>query len=52
MLDVTICPKCGNEDTYQMQEWLGREYRQCENEECKCIYIIEYDLKVRNIRIK
>ncbi|GAB6429335.1 hypothetical protein [Bacillus cereus] len=51
-VDVTICPKCKGEDTYMVQEWLGREMRQCENEDCNSIYEVEYNLKLRKITIK
>lgn len=48
--DTTICPKCKSEETFQSQDWLGREIRECED--CGCEYEINYELKVRSITIK
>lgn len=52
MKDGSICPKCGSENTYQIQDWLGREDRGCDNKGCECIYRVEYKTITKSITIK
>lgn len=50
-VDVTICPKCGTEDTHTLNDWLGFETRQCENEACGISYELTYQTILSKVRI-
>lgn len=48
-MDALKCPKCKSENTYQVQDWLGEELRECED--CGCEYTVTYKLKISKIKI-
>lgn len=48
-MDATECPSCKSDETYSVQDWLGKDYRECET--CGCLYMVVYDIKVREITI-
>lgn len=45
-----ICPVCKSEETFQEQEWLGKELRYCKN--CKMDYYVLYEIKEKAIIFK
>lgn len=50
-MNPTICPKCNSHSTFCINDFL--EYlkiRQCEY--CGCQYEVEYEMQVKEIRIK
>lgn len=44
-----ICPSCKSGDTYQEQDWVGKELRHCES--CGTNYEVEYELEIKKIKI-
>jgi uncharacterized protein (DUF983 family) len=44
-----ICPSCKSGDTYQEQDWIGKELRHCES--CGTNYEVEYELEIKKITI-
>lgn len=49
-MNVSTCPVCNSDETYQEQDWLGKELRHCER--CETNYEVVYDLKVKEVKIK
>ena len=51
-MDSYECPKCKSENTYCINDFLeyAIEYRKCED--CDCNYEVEYEMTVKEIRIR
>jgi transposase-like protein len=49
-MEAEVCPNCTSEDTYQMQDWLGKELRFCEN--CEREYQVSYKIEIKEKKLK
>jgi hypothetical protein len=49
-MEAEVCPGCISDETYQLQDWLGKELRYCEN--CEIEYEVTYKLELKEKKIK
>lgn len=48
-MKFNICPSCNSAETYQEQDWIGKELRHCES--CGTNYEVGYDIEIKTITI-